>query len=148
MSKTSKPSHAKSQDATLKRVRLELARDPDFPDGSRDHGYDLIIPLDGDGHISLAGWKADRDHARVRRFWGRDAEMIGHVVHKPGGTGGIWAFRYDIRAPQLTGDGEDLPDEAGFHFETHLFKPGEYVSIRELDGSMRTFRVQTVLDLD
>jgi hypothetical protein len=127
----------------LKRVRLELARAPDFPDGSRDHGYDLIIPIDQDGHVSASGWKMDRDHCRVRRFWGREAEMIGHIVHKPGGTGGIWAFHYDIRAAK-----QALHDETGFHFETRLFKPGEYVSIREQDGELLTFRVQAVVDVE
>ena len=124
----------------LQRIRLEIARDPEFPNGSRNHGYDLIMPLDKNGHVSLAGWKADRDHCRVRRFWGHEAELIGHVVHKPGGTGGIWAFHYDIRSTV-----EAAHDEAGFHFETHVFKPGEYVSIREHDGRLRTFRVENVI---
>lgn len=126
----------------LQRIRLELARDPDFPSGSREHGYDLIAPLDADGHISAAGWKADRDHCRVRRFWGHDGEQVGHILHKPGGTGGIWVFHYDIRG------GGNSSDESGFHFETHVFKPCEYVSIKEQDGEMRTFRVVAVVDLD
>jgi len=125
----------------LKRVRLELARDSEFPDGSRDHGYDLIVPLDKAGHLSLIGWKADRDHCRVRRFWGFEAELIGHVVHKSGGKTGIWAFHYDIRPPQLP-----QHDETGFHLESHIFRPGEYVSIREHDGKTRAFRVQSVID--
>lgn len=123
----------------MMRVRLELARDPEFPEGSHAHGYDMILPLDGDGRVSLTGWKADRDHCRVRRFWGHEGELVGHIVHKPGGTGGIWAFHYDIR-----GSVEGAQDEPGFHFETHKFLPGEYVSIRERDGAMRTFRVQMV----
>lgn len=134
---------AKPHAIPLKRVRLELARDPDFPDGSHVHGYDLIIPLDAKGHLSPVGWKADRDHCRVRRFWGHEAELIGHVVHKAGGTGGTWAFHYDIRPPR-----EPQHDETGFHFETHLFQPGEYVSIREHDGSLRTFRVQAVVEVE
>ena len=128
---------------SLRRIRLELARDPDFPDGSREHGYDLIAPLDKAGHISVAGWKANRDLCRVRRFWGYNAPLIGHIVHKSGGTGGIWAFHYDIRG----GEGH-AHDEPGFHFETHVFRLGEYVSIKEHDGQLRTFRVQAVADFD
>lgn len=128
----------------MQRIRLELARDPDFPVGSREHGYDIIVPLDASGHISIDGWKADRDHCRVRRFWGHEGEMIGHVVHKPGGTGGIWAFHYDIRG----GVNAQGHDESGVHFETHAFKLGEYVSIKELDGEMRTFRVVAVVEQD
>ena len=30
---------------TLRKIRLELARDHDFPDGSRHHGYELVAPL-------------------------------------------------------------------------------------------------------
>lgn len=37
----------------LRRVRLELARDHDFPIGSRERGYDFIAPLDSQGHIDL-----------------------------------------------------------------------------------------------
>jgi len=137
------PKSQPAKSVPLQRIRLELARDPDFPDGSRLHGYDMIAPLDAQGHICASSWKADRDHCRVRRFWGHDAERIGHIVHKPGGTGGIWAFHYDIR-----GAGPQTHDESGFHFESHAFKPGEYVSIKESDGDMRTFRVVSVIDLD
>jgi hypothetical protein len=39
---------------TLKRIRLELARDRDFPDGSSDRGYDFIAPVGALGeHVSL-----------------------------------------------------------------------------------------------
>ena len=34
----------------LRRVRLELARDPEFPYGSSELGYDFIAPLDRKGH--------------------------------------------------------------------------------------------------
>lgn len=139
----SKTKTAKSAAMPLQRIRLELARHPDFPEGSREHGYDLIAPLDKAGRISVAGWKANRDLCRVRRYWGHDAPLVGHIVHKPGGTGGIWAFHYNIR-----GGDEHAHDEPGFHFETHVFKPGEYVSIKEQDGAMRTFRVQAVANFD
>lgn len=122
----------------LRRVRLELARDHDFPEGSAHHGYDLIAPLDAHGHIDLEAWKALKDRSRVRRFWGHEKEEIGHIVHK---RGNIWAFHYDIH-------GDSSHDDAGFHFETHKFVPGEYVSLKEQDGTMRTFRVKAVAELD
>ena len=137
------PKAPKSAAMPLQRIRLELAHDPDFPDGSREHGYDLIAPLDKSGRISVAGWKANRDLCRVRRFWGHASPLVGHIVHKPGRTGGIWAFHYDIRE-----GGGHAHDEPGFHFETHVFEPGEYVSIKEQDGALRTFRVQAVVDFD
>lgn len=117
----------------LKKIRLNLARTKDHPNGSAQHGYEFTAPLDETGHISAEGWKKDRDHCRVRRFWAGEEEELGHLVHRPGGS---WAFRYDI-------DGED-DDEAGYKFAAHAFIPGEYVSIKDEDGDLYTFQVVTV----
>ncbi len=122
---------------TLMRVRLELARDHDFPSGSPERGYDFAAPLDGDGHIDAAEWKENRKACRVVRFWAGTPDEVGHLVRKPGGS---WAFHYDIH-----GDPDD--DEAGYRFGTHAFKPGEYVSIKEHDDQLRTFHVVSVRDL-
>ena len=35
----------------LRLVRLELARDHDHPNGSKERGYDFMAPLDRNGHI-------------------------------------------------------------------------------------------------
>lgn len=127
-----------SPERQLRRVRLELARDAEFPDGSRNHGYDMIVPLDDKGHIDAGAWKVLRDRCRVRRFWGDDKGEVGHVVHKPGGS---WAFHYDIH-------GDDSHDDSGYRFNSHAFVPGEYVSIKEQDGELRTFRVVSANELD
>jgi len=118
----------------LKKVRLELARDHDFPRGSRQHGYELVAPLDADGKLDPHLWKAEREHCRVRRFWGDEEDELGHLVRKPGGS---WAFHYDI-------EGDEDDDEAGYRFNDERFIPGEYVSVHEQDDTMRTFRVVTV----
>jgi hypothetical protein len=118
----------------LKKIRLNLARTKEFPNGSAHHGYEFTAPLDETGHIDAVAWKAARDRCRVRRFWGSEEEETGHLVHRPGGS---WAFRYDI-------DGDD-DDEAGYRFGSHAFQPGEYVSIRDEDGELHTFQVVTVL---
>lgn len=120
----------------LKRIRLNLARTKEHPQGSARHGYEFTAPLDGTGHIDAGLWKKERDHCRVRRFWGDEDEEIGHLIHRPGGS---WAFHYDI-------DGDD-DDEAGYRFGAHAFTPGEYVSIKDEDGEMHTFQVVTVLSL-
>lgn len=122
----------------LKRVRLDLARDHDFPDGSRERGYDFIAPIDDDGHLIASEWKRLRARCRVRRFWKGQPDEIGHLVHKPGGS---WAFHYDVHGPQ-----DD--DEAGYRLQTHRFVPGEYISIREHDGLLRTFVVVSVMETD
>lgn len=123
---------------SLKRVRLELARDHDHPEGSRSHGYDFIAPIDENGHIVADEWKRLRDRCRVKRFWASEQDMVGHIVRKPGGS---WAFHYDIH-------GEPDADESGYRFDQHAFKRGEYVSIREHDGVLRTFRVISVVETD
>lgn len=120
----------------LKRIRLELARDHDFPDGSRERGYELIAPIDDSDHLAANEWREQREKCRVRRFWAGEEEH-GKLVHRPGGT---WAIDYD---PRSTAD-----DEPGFRFDKHRFAPGEYVSLKEHDGVMRTFRVVSVVELD
>lgn len=122
---------------TMKHIRMELARDQDFPQGSRQHGYILIAPLDNMDRIEAAEWKANREKCRVTRFWGSDEHEIGHLVRKPGGA---WAFHYDIH-------GNEDDDETGYRFGDERFRPGEYVSIREQDGEMRTFRVITATEV-
>lgn len=126
---------------TLKRIRLELARDPDYPNGSHERGYDAIAPLDGEGRLLAAEWREHRDRCRVRRFWPGQADEIGHVVHKSGGEGGAtWVFDYDPKS--------DRDDEPGFKLDQHRLAPGDYISITEHDGVRRTFFIKSVVDLD
>ena len=121
---------------TMKRIRLELARDHDFPNGSSARGYEFAAPLDEAGHLDAAEWRGARERCRVKRFWDKEPSEIGHLVHRRGGS---WAFDYD---PKRKDD-----DEPGFKFDKHRFVPGEYVSITEHDGVQRTFRVVSVRDL-
>jgi hypothetical protein len=123
---------------SLSKIRLELARDHDFPDGSRDRGYEFTAPLADDCRISDSGWKSLRDRCRVRRFWSGEPDEVGHLIRKPGGS---WAFHYD-----LLGDADD--DETGYRFGNHQFVPGEYVSIKEHDDVLRTFKVMMVQPLE
>jgi hypothetical protein len=121
---------------SLKKIRLELARDHAFPEGSRRHGYEIVAPLSEIGRIDVAAWRKARERCTVRRFWGDKDEENGHLIRRPGGT---WAFHYD-----LLGDADD--DETGYRFGDHSFQPGEYVSIKEHDDVLRTFRVVAVRD--
>jgi hypothetical protein len=120
----------------LKRIRLNLARSKEFPNGSARHGYEFVAPLDSTGHIDPTLWRAQREHCGVRRFWEGD-EQVGKLVHKPGGQEhSRWVFDYD--------DTAEADDEAGYRFGAHAFRPGEYVSIRDEDGEMHTFQVVSV----
>ena len=122
----------------FKRIRLDLARSKEFPSGSTHHGYEFVAPLDSKGHIDPALWQKYRDACRVRRFWSDSEDENGRLVHKPGGAEHArWAFHYDP-AP-------DDDDEAGYRFGSHVFAPGEYVSIRDHDDDeLHTFRVVSV----
>jgi hypothetical protein len=115
----------------LRTVRLELARNPGFPEGSASHGYEIRVPLDEAGHIDLAQFKQHRQECRVRRFWNGERDLHGWLIHGRHG----WAVSY---AP-----GED-DDERIFRLDRHLFRLGEYVSITEPDGASHTFRVASL----
>jgi hypothetical protein len=120
----------------LKEVVLHLARTKEFPDGSSHHYYRFVAPLDADGHLDAEVWKKHRDQCRVVRSWGGEEDDIGHLVHRPGGS---WGFHYDI--------GGDEGDESGFKLSSHVFLIGEYVSIRDDEGELHTFRVVSVEDI-
>ena len=121
----------------LKRIMILLARSHDFPNGSVRHGYELVAPLDRNGKIDLEAWKANRAQCTVRRFWGDANEEQGFLRHRQGGVGGAtWVFDYDESDPD--------DDEAGYRLGDHAWAPGEYVSIKDDDGVMHTFRVASV----
>lgn len=114
----------------LFRIRLELARNAEFPEGSAQHGYEFTAPLTVDGHLDHDGWQQQRAACGVRRFWPGEDDEHGHLVHHRGGQ---WAFLYDGMA--------EANEEPIFRFDRHRFVVGEYVAITEHDGVQRTFRV-------
>lgn len=121
----------------LKRIRLNLARSKEFPQGSPRHGYEFVAPLDGNGHIDPELWHKYREHCRVRRFWAGADDETGRLIHKPGGgEHARWIFDYE----DIAGD----EDESGYRFGAHAFRPGEYVSIRDENDEMHTFQVASV----
>lgn len=117
----------------FRHVRLLLAREQGHPDGEADHGYDILMPLTPDGHIDGDVATAHKANCRVRRFRPGEADAIGVLARGPGGH---WAVDYP-------GTGSHN-DEPAFRFEDEKFEQGEYVSIREDDGEMHTFRVAQV----
>ena len=120
----------------FKRIRLHLARSKEFPEGSARHGYEFVAPLDNNGHIDAGAWMQHRENCRVRRFWAGEDDMVGQLVHKPGGAEHArWVFDYDRTSAD--------DDESGYRFGTHVFAPGEYVTLRH-DDEAHTFRVVSV----
>jgi hypothetical protein len=119
----------------MKLIRLELARTPAFPEGSRQHGYEFTAPLDAEGHLDVEAWRQGRKRCTVRRFWAGEDDQFGQLVHTRHRT---WAFSY---AP-----GED-DDEPIYRLEGHVFTPDAYVSITEHDGVTRPFKVAGITTL-
>jgi hypothetical protein len=117
-----------------KNIRLELARTKEFPEGSVSRAYLLRLPLDDDGLIEEAAFRALPAQATVRRFWPNEADLAGYVIRTPRG----WAFSYRIG---------DEDDEAIFHLESHPLRVGEYITLTEPDGRQLPFRVASVKEL-
>jgi hypothetical protein len=116
-------------------IRLELARTPEFPEGSASRAYLLRLPLDTDGLIDAAELHRAPERATVHRFWPNQPDLSGYVVQTPHG----WAFSYEI--------GEE-DDETVFHLESHPLRAGEYITLTEPDGSRLPFRVAGLKQLN
>ncbi len=117
--------------AEWKRIRLQLARTEEFPDGSASRSYIIRLPLNTGGMIDEAARALEPARARVRRFWPNEPDLSGYVIS----TGEGWAFSYQI--------GED-DDEKIFHLESHPIREGEYITLTEPDGKKLPFRVTEV----
>ncbi len=109
-------------------VRLELARTPDFPESSANHKYLLRLPLGEDGLIDEAAFSGHPELATVRRSGPGEADQTGYLLRKGQG----WAFSYAL--------GEE-DDESLYHLGSHRFRPGEYLTVTEPDGTRLPFRV-------
>jgi hypothetical protein len=124
----------------LHTVTLHLARSPEAPHGSSHYRYEIAAPLTEDGHLDPLAWKAHRELCLVTR-WRDGDQRNGRLVHKPGGSGGAtWSIDYDAAT-------ED-DDEAGYRLGSHRLVEGEYVSIRDEDDVMHTFKVVSVVPED
>jgi hypothetical protein len=117
----------------LRKVRLELARTPEFPEGNPACGYELVLPLDRNGLLDASEWRQHPAACTVRRFWEGAEDEKGQLIHT---RQRAWAFSYV--------EGEE-DDEPLYRLETHQLKAGEYVSVREHDGITRPFRVVSVV---
>ena len=118
----------------LKRITLNLARTAEFPEGSIRHGYEIVAPLDEDGFLDSKQFNELKERCRVRRFWGDEPMRDGRLRLRAGGAGGAtWTIDYDDRT--------DADDEAGYRLGNHKFVVGEYISIRDDEGDLNTFKV-------
>ncbi|MBK5264569.1 MAG: hypothetical protein JJE34_04940 [Alphaproteobacteria bacterium] len=111
-------------------IRLELARTPQFPNGSAARNYTLRLPLTPQGLIDPEEFATHPERATVRRFWPNEPDQSGYMIRKKGG----WAFSYVV--------GED-DDENIFHLENHPVRIGEYLTLLEPDGDKWPYQVKS-----
>lgn len=118
---------------TLKRIRLELARNPEFPQGSMQHGYEFVAPLDRGGHLAPQEWRRNRELCTVTHFAPGEEPRHGRLVYRRGGS---WAFDYD--------PGRDDDDEVGYRLTSHRFNIGAYISFAAAGQDDLCYRVASV----
>jgi hypothetical protein len=117
----------------LSRIRLELARTKEHPNGLPTHGYDFVAPIDAKGHLDATAWKNSKAACKVRHFAPGKPDEHGLLLH----VGKGWHFDYDQ-------DGYE-DDEPLFKLDRHEIREGEYLSITEHDGVLRTFKIVSVV---
>jgi hypothetical protein len=125
------PRTGRGRTTCWKSIRLELARTPEFPEGSASRIYLLRLPLDQESLIEERALKQAPALATVHRYWPNEPDMFGYVIRTPQG----WAISYE--------PGEQ-DDETVFHLETHPMRQGNYITLTEPDGRRLPFRVASV----
>jgi len=115
----------------LTRVILRLARNPQagFPDGNDHYGYVLQAPLNADGLLDADLWRAKKADCTVRRFHPNETATDGWLRLR----GENWYFWYD--------EADEGPDEPLIKLGGRRLAPAEYITVREGDGDVLTFRV-------
>ena len=71
---------------TFRYIRLERARDHDYPEGDSRRAYIMIAPLDTDSQIDVNTWREHREACRVVRQGPDGDNNLGHIVHGAGGS--------------------------------------------------------------
>ena len=118
---------------TLRRITLQLARNPGLPAGDPSQGYMIIAPINAEGHLDVEAWRTQRKVCRVYRFHPDPAEKAdGWLTHR----GDKWFFHYD---EESEGD-----DEAVFRFGAHVFREGEYITIDHPGSDAQTYKVTDI----
>ena len=112
-------------------VHLDLAREPDHPQGSAEERYTLLLPLGPDGRILEAQARRHPDYCRVSR-----TDPQGAIVRGLMRPGPDRSWRFDF--------GET--EESGCRFGEERFNPGDYVTVlRGRDA--RTYKVVSLQPL-
>ena len=114
------------------RVRLELARSHEFPEGSTRHGYIAVLPLDEAGRIDITVYRKAPELCTLHRFWEGEGDAVGQIVLRGPKR---WAFAYHADRA----DDEPVP-----HLSEHVFRKDQYLAVREASGREHVLRIVSV----
>lgn len=117
------------------RIRLEMGRTKDEPEGSPSHAYMLTLPLDEKRRIDAAAYKKTPARASILRMSPEHGEENGRLILRGDGK---WAFSYE------PGD-ED--DETIFALATHAIELGNYITVTEPDGDQAPYKIVSTREL-
>jgi hypothetical protein len=123
----------KSLPANFRRIVLELAREPQHPNGDARIGYVVVAPLGDDGKVDAETASAFKQECRFSRVRSGETLEQGFLKRRAGGS---WAFHYALE------DGRE-DDDPLYRLDEHRFATGEYVTIVENDGA-HTYRVASI----
>ena len=124
-----RPMTTKHLAANWTRIRLELARSHEFPEGSTRHGYIVVLPLDENGRIDLASYRKAPSLCTLHRFWEGEGDAVGQVSLRGPRK---WVFSYHA-------DRED--DEPIPHLAEHVFRAGQYLAVRDANGKEHVLHI-------
>ncbi|TCZ54273.1 hypothetical protein [Roseicella aquatilis] len=118
-------------------VTLVVAAGPGFPQGSPDRRYELSVVLTPGGQLDPEAWAADPTPWPARRIWPGAPSREGDVQFDA--DTGCWS----VRLAPAPGEATEAAAQAQL-MNTGQLRPGEYVTIREPDGSEFSYRVVAV----
>ena len=116
----------------MKTIRLELARNADYPEGHPGDAYELHTALTDDGRIDLS--HTDEQLMTFARYRPGETVVHGQLVRTDAGA---WAFSYEA--------GDD-DDEQIVALEAHNLIPGNYLTVRQDGLHEHVYRVASVAD--
>lgn len=113
---------------TWKTIHLELARTPEFPEGSAAHAYVLRFPIDDNRFIKQSAMKHPSESPALHGLWPIKPNKTGVVMSRRARR----AFSYEVG---------DTGDEGIFHLEHHPIMLGNYLTITEVAAKRLPFKV-------
>jgi hypothetical protein len=115
------------------RLRLELARGPDHPEGSHRIAYELTLPLDTWSRLAAGVFRELPELCTVHRYREDSDDRVGALRHH---RGDHWVFAYGGPDPLE----ENLP-----RFGQHRFRTGDYVSVLDEQGRDHAYRIVSAM---